>query len=73
MTADPEDRLDELESRQAFLDDTLENLNVVVARQDREILELKQRLANLSAQFKEFGDIGPPEDSAAGFEVPPHY
>lgn len=73
MNADFEGRIDELESRLAFQDDILENLDQVVARQDREILELKQRLADLSAQFKEFGDIEGADGSAPGFEVPPHY
>jgi SlyX protein len=73
MAAPWDERLQELESRLAFQDDTIENLNRVVTRQDREILALKQQFAELAARFKEMGDAAPASGGAAGFEVPPHY
>ena len=62
-------RLDELESRLAFQDDLIESLNEVVARQDREIALLTQRLADLATKFEDLAA------SAAGMgdEPPPHY
>ena len=68
-----EKRLDELESRLAFQDDTIENLNGVVTRQDREIRALHLQLAELRARFKELADASQPGIASADFEVPPHY
>ncbi len=64
-------RIEELEQQFAFQDDLHESLNLVVAAQAREILELKQHVKQLSERLKEIGD------SAAGAqpqdEIPPHY
>jgi len=64
-------RIDELESQLAFQDELHENLNNIVARQDREILDLKRQFALLSERIKEVGEGVPglgPQD-----ETPPHY
>lgn len=64
-------RVDELESQLAFQDELIESLNSTVARQDRELLELKHQLGRLSERLKEVGDASPgdtPQD-----ETPPHY
>jgi uncharacterized coiled-coil protein SlyX len=64
-------RVEELESQAAFQDALHDSLNVVVAKQDREILELKRQLGLLSERIKEFGEAVPgagPQD-----ETPPHY
>ncbi len=64
-------RLDELESQLAFQDELIESLNNTVAKQDREILELKHQFSRLSERLKEIGDVSPataPQD-----ESPPHY
>lgn len=64
-------RVDELESQLAFQDELIESLNSTVARQDRELLELKHQLGRLSERLKEIGDAssaGAPQD-----ETPPHY
>ena len=69
-----ESRLEELENRLAFQDDTIEDLNRLVARQDREILELKLKLTQVAERLKDFDEaIGGGGAHAAGFEVPPHY
>ena len=65
-------RLDELESRLAFQDDLIEQLNDIVARQDREILALQRKVEELD------GKLGELESSAAApgtpeSEIPPHY
>ena len=66
-----EKRIEELESQAAFQDELYETLNTMVARQDREILELKRQLILLNERIKEFGEAIPgagPQD-----ETPPHY
>ena len=66
-------RLDELESRLAFQDDLIENLNKVVTRQDREIVQMQQQLAELEARLREFDESAAAPSQGQGFETPPHY
>ena len=64
-------RIEELESQAAFQDELHETLNTIVAKQDREILQLKRQLILLNERIKEFGEAIPgagPQD-----ETPPHY
>ena len=68
-----ESRREELENRLAFQDDTIEDLNRLVARQDREILELKLKLTQMAERLKDFAEAIGGGGDAAGFEVPPHY
>ena len=69
--ADDSTRLDELESRLAFQDDLIESLNGVVARQDREIALLTQRVAKLAEKLEDIAAGAPA--AADGHEPPPHY
>lgn len=64
-------RIDELESQLAFQDELIESLNTTVAKQDREILELKHQFSRLSERLKEIGDASP--GAAPQDETPPHY
>ncbi len=64
-------RIDELESQVAFQDEIIDSLNSTVAKQDRELLELKHQLSRLSERIKEIGDASPGE--APQDETPPHY
>ena len=64
-------RIDELESQLAFQDELIESLNTTVAKQDREILELKHQFSRLSERLKEIGDAAP--GAAPQDETPPHY
>ena len=64
-------RIDEIESQVAFQDELIESLNTTVARQDRELLELKHQLSRLSDRLKEIGDASAGE--APQDETPPHY
>lgn len=64
-------RVEELESQLAFLDALIESLNGTVARQDREIIELKRQSNLLSERLKEIGDVAP--GAAPQDETPPHY
>jgi SlyX protein len=64
-------RVDELESQLAFQDELIGSLNSTVARQDFEILELKQQISRVAERLKEIGETAPgavPQD-----ETPPHY
>jgi SlyX protein len=64
-------RIEELESQLAFQDELHDKLNTTVARQDREILDLKRQLVLLNQRLREFGEAIPgsgPQD-----ETPPHY
>jgi len=69
----PEKGLEELESRMAFLDHLVEQLNEVVSRQDRELLDLKRRLANTETRLKDLGESMAAQGSGGGDEIPPHY
>lgn len=66
-------RIEELESRLAFQDDLIDSLNDVVARQDRELVRLAKRVADLEERLNDMasaaGGGGEPQDH----EVPPHY
>ena len=66
-------RLDELESRLAFQDDLIESLNRVVARQDRELASLAQRVKALEARLTDLAKAASQPGGSAGHEVPPHY
>ena len=66
-------RIDDLESRIAFLDELQEQLSDIVARQDGEILQLKRQLKELAERLVDLGDSMPGEGSGAEHEVPPHY
>ncbi len=64
-------RIEELESQAAFQDELHESLNAVVAKQDREILELKRQFSLLSERLREIGDVS--TGAQAPDETPPHY
>ena len=64
-------RMDELESQVAFQAELNDSLDATVARQDREIHEMKRQLESLRERLREFGEAIPgfgPQD-----ETPPHY
>lgn len=65
-------RVAELETQLSFQDDLHQRLDQIVARQDREILELRQRLKLVSERLQDLGDGAIPGTSGAD-EVPPHY
>lgn len=66
-----DDRLIELESRLAFQDHSLQALNDVIVRQQREIDELRRALAALHAQLK---TLAPAPVAGRSEETPPpHY
>ncbi|MNG94450.1 hypothetical protein D3C76_907960 [compost metagenome] len=65
-----ESRIVELESRQAFQDDTIQSLNDVVAEQDRVIERLQMQVAELIKRYEDMvGQYGSEGEEAP----PPHY
>jgi len=66
-------RLEELEARAAFQDDLIESLNAVVARQDRELARLEQRVKDLESRLADLAEAASLAGAAGGHEVPPHY
>lgn len=67
-----EARVAELETQLAFQDELHQRLDDTVARQDREILELKQRLKVMAERLRDLGDTAAGSDAPVD-EVPPHY
>lgn len=68
-----DERLDELESRQAFQDELLDRLNEEIIRQGQQLQTLQEGLQHLYQRFNEVrapdhGQTPSPED-----ERPPHY
>ncbi len=66
-------RIDELESRLAFLDDTVDKLNDVIARQDQEIRIMQQRLSEMVTKLDDLGGAEGQAGVAQQHEPPPHY
>lgn len=65
-----EDRIEQLETRIAFQDETLNRLSDIVAGQRKALDQLQQEMAELKARFQEIrvSGINPQEP-----ETPPHY
>ena len=66
-----ERRIEELENQLTFQDGLIESLNITVAKQDREILELKHQFGRMNERLKEIGDASP--GAMQQDETPPHY
>lgn len=67
-------RLTDLEVKASFTEDTLEQLNQVVVRQQEQIDLLVRELKRLRDESRKGLDAGGPGDAAAGMdERPPHY
>jgi SlyX protein len=73
MGANTESRLEELESRLAFQEDLIENLNEVVARQDCELSKLTLQLNTLKEKLADIENSTAVGGTFSGHEVPPHY
>lgn len=71
MSAELEARVMELETRVAFQDDTLAELNEVLVEQSREVDHLRRQMAEL---IKRFNDVaGQMPGATAEDAPPPHY
>lgn len=67
-----EARVEELETQLAFQEELQRRLDDIVARQDRELLELRRQLKALALRMEELREAAPGAPSH-GDEVPPHY
>ena len=65
-----EARLIEIEIKLSYAEDTLEDLNRTVFRQQEQIEQLQQWVLRLSNQLQ---DLTPPERRGPQEERPPHY
>jgi SlyX protein len=63
------DRIDALETRLTFQDETIETLNKTITAQWQQIDALTRQLANLNERLQETESHAP----AIGNEPPPHY
>ena len=63
-------RIDDLESRIAFQEDAIDKLSDVMARQEKELDQLKRMVLILSTQIRNF-DSG--EEAPKANDIPPHY
>lgn len=64
-------RVDELEMRQAFQDDTIQALNEMVSRQELELAKLRRALELLARRQADLAASMPGE--AEDDQPPPHY
>lgn len=64
---------EDIQSRLAFQEDTLSQLNRVVARQDEQIARLEQQLAALAGKYRDLRDTLDEHAEAPTDERPPHY
>jgi SlyX protein len=69
MSTDPENRLTELEIKSSFMEDTLDRLNEVVVRQQRQIDLLTRELLALREQQA----ADPAAPRSLRDDLPPHY
>ncbi|UZJ45831.1 SlyX family protein [Marinimicrobium sp. C6131] len=70
------DTLEDLQSRLAFQEQTLTDLNEVVARQTEQIDRLEQQLRALAGKYRDLRDAveqSPGEEGGLADERPPHY
>ena len=63
------ERIEAIETRLMFQDETIETLNKTITEQWQKIDELTRQIASLSERLREAEALAP----AAGNEPPPHY
>jgi SlyX protein len=66
-------RIEELEIRVAFQEDLLQKLDDALAHQQREVLELRTVLRQMTHQIQTLEAAFPDGESDPGHEKPPHY
>lgn len=68
-----DEQLIDLQSRLAFQEHTIEELNKVVSDQSAQIDLLQQQLQHLWSQFKQLQETQTAETGGSPIEIPPHY
>jgi len=67
------ERIDELETRVAFQEDSLQSLDEVIAEQDLRLSKQQLQLKLLAEKFKSIETKWDQPDIGSGNERPPHY
>lgn len=68
-----QEKLDELEMKIAFQDDTIEQLNKVITKQDTIIRKLEERFLVLGEKLQDMQSQLPNKPFNPADELPPHY
>jgi len=63
-------RIEELETKSAFQDHLIEELNQALIQQQNDIVKLKRIVENVISQIEKIGD---PSSNLDQNELPPHY
>lgn len=71
--SDLEEQLIDVQTRVAYQEDTLAQLNEVITRQDAEIIQLKQQLRLIAQRLDELSTNPAQSDTEMADERPPHY
>lgn len=71
--SDFEEQLIDLQTRVAYQEDTLTQLNDVITRQDAELVQLKQQLRLMAQRLDELSSNPAQTDGEVVDERPPHY
>ena len=66
-----EQRLIEIETKMLFQEDTIEQLNQVICKQDEQIRNMQLAMDRLSKNLKSLMEMN--SDIKMGHEKPPHY
>lgn len=67
------EELIELQTRLAFQEDTINQLNLVVTQQDADIIQLQQQMRLLAKRIDELSFAQPAAGEEVANERPPHY
>jgi SlyX protein len=74
MSNNLEQRVVELESKVAFQDDTIDQLNTELSQHQESIHQLQQKITLLGNRFKEIKDeMDMDQPQQLEYELPPHY
>ncbi|MEM7375881.1 MAG: SlyX family protein [Pseudomonadota bacterium] len=68
-----EQRLEELESRVAWQEQTIDTLNTAIAEQAIAITRLEEKVRLMTERLRDHLSAGGASPESPGHEVPPHY
>lgn len=71
--SDIQEQLIDLQTRVAYQEDTLEQLNLVITQQDAEIIQLKQQIRMLAQRLEDSLRTQGQGEAQISDEKPPHY
>ncbi|MEJ2416033.1 MAG: SlyX family protein [Exilibacterium sp.] len=68
-----EETVVDLQTRLTFQEDTLQHLNITIAKQDTVITELREQMRSLATKFKDLMSEVEQQHSSTYDDRPPHY